>query len=201
MQSNEPTDNLPTCVTSAPYIANHDRSNRKLTFKQSRFVDEYFIDGNATKAARRAGYSERHASAIGYQLLQLSIVQQSLATMRQELAAKCQVTPEMVIQGFKHGAFYDIKDIYNPDGSLKDIHEIPEAARCAIAGIDIEELYAGKGEDRVSIGQVKKVRLVSRFQNLDSLAKHLGLYDADNRQQAKEMVFRVVYETKQLEGD
>jgi phage terminase small subunit len=41
----------------------------KLTPKQRRFVREFLIDKNATKAAIRAGYSERSASIIGWENL------------------------------------------------------------------------------------------------------------------------------------
>lgn len=37
----------------------------KLTIKQQRFADEYIISGNATEAAKKAGYSEKSASVIG----------------------------------------------------------------------------------------------------------------------------------------
>lgn len=37
----------------------------KLTIKQQRFADEYIISGNATEAAKKAGYSEKTASVIG----------------------------------------------------------------------------------------------------------------------------------------
>lgn len=37
--------------------------------KQKRFADEYLIDCNATKAAIRAGYSEKTAKSIGQRLL------------------------------------------------------------------------------------------------------------------------------------
>ena len=37
----------------------------KLRPKQKRFADEYIITGNATEAARRAGYSEKTCSVIG----------------------------------------------------------------------------------------------------------------------------------------
>ena len=40
-----------------------------LTNRQQKFVDEYILTGNASKAARRAGYSERTANRIGHQLL------------------------------------------------------------------------------------------------------------------------------------
>ena len=38
---------------------------RKLTEKQKRFIDYYIETGNATEAARRAGYSEKTAKQIG----------------------------------------------------------------------------------------------------------------------------------------
>jgi phage terminase small subunit len=46
----------------------------KLTAKQQRFCDEYLIDLNATKAAIRAGYSEKRASEQAYQLLHKTTV-------------------------------------------------------------------------------------------------------------------------------
>lgn len=36
-----------------------------LTIKQKRFADEYIISGNATEAAKKAGYSEKTASLQG----------------------------------------------------------------------------------------------------------------------------------------
>lgn len=42
-----------------------DMENRKLTEKQERFIDYYIVTGNATEAARKAGYSERSAKQIG----------------------------------------------------------------------------------------------------------------------------------------
>jgi hypothetical protein len=42
---------------------------RKLTAKQKRFIEEYLIDLNATKAAVRAGYSAKTAAEIGRQNL------------------------------------------------------------------------------------------------------------------------------------
>ncbi|MBQ6132424.1 MAG: terminase small subunit [Selenomonadaceae bacterium] len=40
-----------------------------MTEKQTRFVDEYLATGNASEAARRAGYSKQYADVIGSQNL------------------------------------------------------------------------------------------------------------------------------------
>ena len=45
------------------------RRTHPLTAKQSRFVEEYLIDLNATQAAIRAGYSQRTAYSQGQRLL------------------------------------------------------------------------------------------------------------------------------------
>ena len=37
----------------------------KMTVKQQRFCDEYLISGNATDAAKKAGYSAKTAAAMG----------------------------------------------------------------------------------------------------------------------------------------
>ena len=50
----------------------------KLTPKQKLFVAEYLVDLNATQAAIRAGYSEKRASEIGYQLLRKTTVQAAI---------------------------------------------------------------------------------------------------------------------------
>lgn len=40
-----------------------------MTQKQKKFADEYIISGNATESARKAGYSESTAGAIGHENL------------------------------------------------------------------------------------------------------------------------------------
>jgi len=46
-----------------------DAKEAKLTNKQRAFIDEYLLDFNATRAARKAGYSEKTAYSIGSRLL------------------------------------------------------------------------------------------------------------------------------------
>lgn len=56
----------------------------KLTDKQEIFVREYMVDWNATQAAIRAGYSEKTASEMAYQLLHKTSVQKAIATRAKE---------------------------------------------------------------------------------------------------------------------
>lgn len=65
---------------------------KKLTAKQSRFVEEYLIDLNATKAAERSGYSKKTARQMGSEnlskpyILQEIIAKQRTARQESELS-------------------------------------------------------------------------------------------------------------------
>lgn len=52
--------------------------DKKLTSKQQRFVSEYLQTGNATEAAKRAGYSEKTAFRIGAENLQKPAISRAI---------------------------------------------------------------------------------------------------------------------------
>lgn len=60
----------------------------KLTEKQKRFIDYYLEIGNATEAARRAGYSEKTAPWIAQQNLQKLTIREQLEKRIKELNDK-----------------------------------------------------------------------------------------------------------------
>jgi phage terminase small subunit len=63
----------------------------ELTDKQKRFVQEYMKDSCASRAAVRAGYSERAASEIGYQLLQKTSVLEAIQSLQDEIQQQLRV--------------------------------------------------------------------------------------------------------------
>lgn len=60
----------------------------KLTEKQRRFVDYYVETGNASEAARRAGYSEKTAGWIGQENLQKPTIKAAIDARLRELEGK-----------------------------------------------------------------------------------------------------------------
>lgn len=83
---------------------------RPLTLRQQRFVHEYLVDGNGTKAARRAGYAERSAYSIASRLLRKGTVTLALQTAEAERRAAAPtnpaipawLTPGFVIDQLRH---------------------------------------------------------------------------------------------------
>ena len=67
---------------------------RKLTPKQERFVEEYIVDFNATRAARVAGYSEKNVDKIGWQLLGKARVSEAIEKQREKMSRKTGLSVE-----------------------------------------------------------------------------------------------------------
>jgi len=88
-----------------------------LTPKQERFVQEYLVDLNATAAAKRAGYSEKRASELGYQLLRKTTVQTAIQRAIQDRSHRTGVTQDYVIEKLKTIADKQASDA--PDSDLK----------------------------------------------------------------------------------
>ena len=68
-----------------------------LTPKQRRFVNEYCVDENATRAAIRAGYSENGAGQQAHLLLKNIEIQEAIAERMEEVAVAASITPEWVV--------------------------------------------------------------------------------------------------------
>lgn len=71
--------------------------NRPLTPKQSRFVNEYLVDFNATQAAIRAGYSPRTAAAQASRLFTNVKVYKAIAQAVEERAKRTAIDQDWVL--------------------------------------------------------------------------------------------------------
>ena len=80
--------------------------NGKLTPKQSRFVEEFMVDLNATQAAIRAGYSEKTARVIGPENLSKPACREAIERALAERAERTELTAAEVIDGLRQEATY-----------------------------------------------------------------------------------------------
>ncbi|MBX5757881.1 terminase small subunit [Pseudomonas aeruginosa] len=149
-----------------------------LTKKQRLFVDEYLIDLNATQAAIRAGYSTRRATEIGYQLLQRPEVAQAIQAAMAERSKRTEVEADYVIRRLREIDEMDVFDILEDDGSFRSIRDWPKAWRQFLSGIEIAELFEGRGDDRRIAGVLRKVKWPDKLRNLELLSRHVGTESA-----------------------
>ena len=70
----------------------------KLTDKQERYCQEYIIDLNATKAAKRAGYSETSAYSIAGENMKKPDILERIAELKAEVAEELKIDAKWVLQ-------------------------------------------------------------------------------------------------------
>lgn len=153
---------------------------RKLTEKQARFVQEYLVDLNATKAATRAGYSTRTAGQMGHELLKKPEIKAAVESAQQKREKRTLITQDRVLQELSRIAFFDHRKLYNKDGSLKRLDRLDEETAAALASFEIletegEAVAGPDGEKRRTKRQTKKVRSFDKVAALQLAMRHLGL--------------------------
>ena len=76
-----------------------------LTFKQQRFIEEYQVDGNGSKAVLRAGYKTKHPAEMAYGLLRNTKVKHSLQDAQNTRSERLQMRVDLTV---KH--YIELKD-------------------------------------------------------------------------------------------
>lgn len=92
----------------------------ELTPKQKAFADYYLETGNATEAAKRAGYSENSAKQIGTENLSKPSISQYIAERQKQLEDKRIADISEVLQFFTSVMRGEVKDQFDFDPSLSD---------------------------------------------------------------------------------
>jgi phage terminase small subunit len=160
-----------------------------LPMKQQQFVLEYMGNGfNATQAAIAAGYAEKSADTQGSRLLANPKIKAVLAERTQKITAKREITAEWVLDGIAKVAAFDVRKLYNVDGSLKPITELDDETSAAVASVGTRELYA----DGKPFGVLKNIKMADRLRALELLGRYLKLFvDRVEHSADKEFVLTV----------
>jgi len=144
-----------------------------LTPKQQRFVEEYLVDLNGTQAAIRAGYSAKTAGWICQELLTKTHIQQAVQAGRVALSARTEITQDRVLKEYARLAFLDPRKLFDNTGAPLAIHQLDDDTAAAIAGLDVVQV----GNAEVGVGDVLKYKLCDKKGALDSVARHLGMFN------------------------
>jgi phage terminase small subunit len=136
-----------------------------MTPKQSRFVEEYLVDLNATRAAIRAGYSAKTAVKIGHQILDKTrpLIDAALAIR----STRTGVNADRVIRELARVAFADPRSVFSwgPGGvTLNSSGEMAGDDAAVIA--EVSETGAGI-----------KVKMFDKLKALELLGRHLGMFN------------------------
>lgn len=107
----------------------------------------------------------------------------------QAIIDRSEWTREKILTEIKILADYDLRDLYNDDGSLKPIKEWPEDVAKAITSVESVELLGKKA------GEVKKIKTESRKAALELLGKTEAMFVEKQENKSIDSLAAVIAQT------
>lgn len=155
-------------------MAKQSKRADTMTAKEAAFVREYLIDLNATQAMIRAGYSAKTANVQAVEVMARPRVKSAIDAAIAARSERTQIDADWVLKRLAEEADADLADLYDDKNELKPVSEWPKIWRQGlVAGVEIDALFEGYGEDRIQIGYTKKLRLSDRVRRLELIGKHI----------------------------
>ncbi|MGX1353382.1 phage terminase small subunit [Bradyrhizobium elkanii] len=146
----------------------------ELTPKQSRFVEEYLRDLNATQAAIRAGYSAKTAGDQGAQLIAKPHILAAIEAAKGARSAETKIDAAWVLKRLAVEADADMADLYFENGAIKPVHEWPKIWRQGlVAGVEHVEIKDAEGN--ATGDHVVKIKVSDRVRRLELIGKHVNV--------------------------
>ena len=150
--------------------------SKPLTSQQEHFA-QLVAQGKSQSAAYREAYPKSQKWKEGAVWSQSSIlfshsgVSKRVADLRAEAVKRTEVTQDMVIKELARIAFFDIRKIFNQDGTLKKVHELDDDSAAAIASIELADIGAD-GQLVLS----KKFKTEGKIKALNLLGVNMGMF-------------------------
>ncbi len=157
------------------------RSAAAMARRRHIFVEAYLSNGNnAAQAAIAAGTGGRQPRVEGWKLLKDPVVQDMLAARAKRIAELAEMSTEAWARELRALAFSSVGNLVGPDGKLLPVQHLPAPTLAAISSVKV-----------TPDGSVIEYKFWDKTAALESMARHLGLFEKNNRQVGENIRVRV----------
>lgn len=160
----------------------------ELTDKQESYCQNYIICNNQSTAYRLAYDADAmNSNSVAREACLLHAnpnISQRIKELQKEHYERNKATIDELVNVLSGMVRFDIAELYDDNGNLLNIKDMPLIARQMISELTSDEIKIG-GE---SIGNVKKVKTIAKLDAVEKLMKHLGGYEKDNGQKNQSQV-------------
>lgn len=166
----------------------------KATPKQQRFIEEYPIDFNATKAAQRAGYSMKTAYSQGHDLLKKPEIQVAIQKLVGKLSLTAGITAERVLAEIAKVGFANLGDYFRISEQGEpyiDLSDLTNDQMAALQEITVEDFTDGRGDNSRDVRRIK-IKMLDKLNALDKLGKNLALFVERHRIEGELKITKIV---------
>ena len=159
-----------------------EKSEFEITDRMQKFVDEYLVDFNGTKAAERSGYSADSAQEIASQLLARPDIRELVAEGQKEIMERTQTFQDNAVAELKIVGFSNLADFLTvKDGGIveqKPFNELTKEQTKCIKKIK-QTVRSSHSADGTILHQtaVIEIELHDKLKALELLGRHLGMFN------------------------
>lgn len=148
-----------------------------LSERERRFIEAYLgaAEGNATKAAVLAGYSEKSARRIGTRLSAKVHIQAAIAERQVKRADQADIDAVRVLKELARIGLSDPRELFTEQGELKPITEWSDDMARAVASVEV--VKRPTGDKDTPYEDLHKIKLWDKNSALEKIAKHLGMFE------------------------
>lgn len=154
-------------------------SEIKLTPKQENFCQEYIKTGNASEAYRISyntkTKSENTINVNASKLLSETKISLRVKELKEQLEEKHNITKDMILKELANIAFVRESEFYHDDGRVKQLSELTDEQKSALASYQYKKINLGDGE----YIEVPIFKAQDKLKAIETLNKMLGYNEPD----------------------
>lgn len=152
------------------------KSAGDLSIKERIFVREYLKDENGTRSVIAAGWAAGSAAVTASKLLKKPKIRAAIAKVSARVMDDLDVSVAQIVAELKKVGFFDPRKLFESDGSPKQILDLDDNTASVIAGLEVNELFDGNGEQKHAYGLVKKIKLADKLKALELLGRYRKMF-------------------------
>lgn len=161
----------------------------ELTEKQERFCQAYIEFGDKGRAYRDAydadSMNSNSVAVEANKLFKDPKITLRVEELQKEIRERNKVKIDDVLGVLADMIKFDIAEIYDDEGRLKPIKDIPKPHREMINSVKVYEDFMNIDGQREKIGETKEVKILNKLDVIEKFMKHLGAYAIDNQQRSQ----------------
>lgn len=151
--------------------------------RERRFIEAFMGEaaGNATEAARLAGYSPKSARRIGTRLSSKVHIRAAIEQRQSVREQQSDIDAARVIKELARIGLSDVRKLFREDGGLKAFKDMDDDTAAALAGVDVVEMAGGakiggaEGVQHVAMF-TKKVKFWDKPKALEMIGRYLAMW-------------------------
>lgn len=159
-------------------VMNYDLSGYNgLNPLEADFVVEYMQSGDAGKAYSKAFGVPYDKSCLDYGKALLAKAPIKKAVNRQ-IASRVNValaTDDTIVSEMIDAATFDVKDLYDENGNMKPINELPSSITKFIKGISVKSVSERMGREVIEQGEIVNISFVDKIKAIEALFHYKNL--------------------------